>query len=255
MNDALARWGGGFQITGTPYDGSVEKNWGAMAGNAYSAQITGTNSCCNAKPPPLHNWQSDCDPTSNPVCADITVEEAPNSANGGAMYVPGTVGSYMCPWMNWYLQYALGREAELGFAAKPLQLYTGQYPIGMINASGYPILTALYEQPVEKKGGGFLPDWPSVIATLDPTWLNGTRASVNLPMYFAENNASDGRNAYLVPGMAMLVDQNAAGAAAAWSWMQANVYSKVPDFSSDPKWAIVPRTDNNVLPPQPTTMP
>ena len=25
-------------------------------------------------------------------------------------------------------------------------------------------------------------------------------------------------------------------------------YSKVPDFATDPKWAIVPRTDTNVLP-------
>jgi hypothetical protein len=31
--------------------------------------------------------------------------------------------------------------------------------------------------------------------------------------------------------------------------------SKVPDFAKDPKWAIVPRTDNNTLPPQSTTMP
>jgi len=29
-----------------------------------------------------------------------------------------------------------------------------------------------------------------------------------------------------------------------------NVYSKVPDFANDPKWAIVPRTDTNVLPAQ-----
>ena len=73
--------------------------------------------------------------------------------------------------------------------------------------------------------------------------------------YFRGNLAADGRQTWLTPGLAMLVDQNAPGAAAAWNWWKANVYSKVPDFGKDPKWAIVPRTDNNTLPPQPTTMP
>ena len=41
-----------------------------------------------------------------------------------------------------------------------------------------------------------------------------------------------------------------------WEWMLANVYDVIPDWASStggPKWAILPRTDTNVLPAKPTT--
>ena len=94
----------------------------------------------------------------------------------------------------------------------------------------------------------------------DAGWVNGSCVAPccsagGLPAAFRGGLAADGRQTWLTPGLAMLVDQNAPGAAAAWNWWKANVYSKVPDFGKDPKWAIVPRTDNSTLPPQPTTMP
>ena len=247
-NDMLARWEGGFGITGTPYDGSAIKVWGAK----YGVSNTNNGGPVSTHAPTLHNWESTCNPTT-PPCATII-----NNQNEG-QYVPGAVGTYSAPWNQWYLHYALGRVAELGFAAEPLSLWSGQYPIGMINVSGLPILTAQYEMPVEQKGGGFFPTWPAVINALTPGWVNGPCASCStvggLPAAFLSGLAADGRQTWLTPGLAMLVDQDAPGAVAAWNWWKANVYSKVPDFGEDPKWAIVPRTDNNTLPPQPTTMP
>ncbi|HUC71290.1 MAG TPA: hypothetical protein VMS01_08880, partial [Stellaceae bacterium] len=53
------------------------------------------------------------------------------------------------------------------------------------------------------------------------------------------------------------VDHGDAGAATAWGWYRPNVYQMIPQdaLQGDPKWAIVPRTDTNALPPQPTAIP
>jgi hypothetical protein len=172
----------------------------------------------------------------------------------------GANGSYDDPWMMWYVQYALGRLAELGFASQPNQLHTGQYIIGMIG-SPLPILVAQYQIPVEKAGGGWWATWPSLIAgALDPTWVNGSQSGGGLPAYFVNNLSASGRQVWGTPGLAMLVDQNAPAVAAAWSWWKTNVYSKVPvpgaiPFYNDLRWTIVPRTDDNILPAQSTTMP
>jgi hypothetical protein len=158
------------------------------------------------------------------------------------------------------VQYALGRAAELGFASQPNQFHLGKYIIGMIGSS-LPILVAQYEIPVEKVGGGWFASWSDLVANgLDPTWVNGSQAGGGLPAYFTFNLSASGRQVWGTPGLAMLVDQNAPGAAAAWSWWEANVYSKVPvagaqPFYQDPRWTIIPRTDNNTLPAQPTATP
>ncbi|MGA8379650.1 MAG: hypothetical protein WB710_00805, partial [Stellaceae bacterium] len=182
-------------------------------------------------------------------------------------YVAGTVGNITSPWMQWYVQYALGREAELGFAAKPLQVYSGAYPIGMIDNSGTPWAINIYQIPVEKLGGGFLATWPALLATLTPQYLSPTGTPVdpatgqpsglaNGPTAFANDLGVESYPLYLLGGVAMLDDAAAPGAAQAWSWMKANVENGAgPALFAMPKWAIVPRTDTNPLPPQPTATP
>ena len=254
-NDALARWEGGFGITGTPFDGSAAKVWGETYGVSYSSNAGRPLSPVNGKPPPLGNWGSVCDAAATrPLCGFSAAQQTSWGMKVGA------AGSFDDPWMMWYVQYALGRVTELGFAGRANQLHVGQYIIGMIGSSA-PILVAQYQIPVEKAGGGWFASWPDLIANaMDPTYMDGSQARGGLPAYFRNNLAASGRQVWGTPGLAMLVDQNAPGAAAAWSWWKANVYSKVPGphlvpFSSDPRWAILPRTDRNVLPPQPTTMP
>ena len=50
-NDALARWEGGLGVTGTPFDGSAEKVWGATYGNSYSTNSSKPLSPVNSKGP------------------------------------------------------------------------------------------------------------------------------------------------------------------------------------------------------------
>jgi hypothetical protein len=251
-NDMLARWEGGLGITGTAYDGSAIKIWGAKYGNPNSDN----GGPFSRHAPPLHNWESSCNPTGAP-CPVVTSNERCN------VFVTAAVGTYSAPWNQWYLQYALGRIAELGYAAKPLAEWTGQYAIDIINSSGHPDLVALYEMPVEQRGGGFFTTWAAVEGAITSSALtnNPRYASVcgnpagGLAQYFAANLNADGRQVWLTPGVAMLVDQGAPGAAAAWRWWKTAVYVKVPDFSHDPKWAIVPHAGATPLPPQPTAMP
>ena len=141
-NDAPARWGGGLKITGTSFDNSAEKVWGAKYGNSYSTNPVIPLSPVNGQPPVLGNWGSDCDGAATPPLCGYTAAE---QTSWGMKVV--AAGSFDDPWMMWYVQYALGRVAELGFASQALQLYTGHYIIGMIGSSA-PILVAQYHIPL-----------------------------------------------------------------------------------------------------------
>ena len=162
----------------------------------------------------------------------------------------GEAGSFTSPWMQYYVLYALGRVNELGFAGKMLLSYSGKWLTDMIRTSGNPYVSAIYQLPVEKSGGGYFTSWAETLAVFTPEHLKN-----KLPPYFAANLSADGRQVWGTPGLAYLVDSNDAGAAGAWSWWVSNVYSKVRGFDGDPKWAIVPRSDKYHLPTQPTDIP
>jgi hypothetical protein len=273
-NDALARWEGSFGISGTAYDGQAVKLWGAKTGVLNSTN----GGPLSGKLPPLGNWES----AGNPNGKDATIVNNEKSQ----VFRPGAVGTFTAPWNHWYLHYALGRAEELGFAVDPIRKMTDQYVITMINDSGYPDLLAAYELPVEsnctntappysasKPGctappGGFLPSWAAIGAALYPGFLTGAGypASGNsgygaLPQYFrrqlTQTGQADGYPLWAMSGLAMAVDHGDAGAERAWRWFVPNVYRAVTPgaIPADPKWAIVPRTDTNPLPAQPTATP
>jgi hypothetical protein len=192
----------------------------------------------------LHNWESICDPS---LAFTACVQ------NPGFL-LAAVAGSNTDPWMQWYVQYALGRLYELGYPIQALAAWTAPFPIEMINSSGMPTLVAEYGiSPLQRGTLGWFTTWAGLISALNltPTCCGGRGFAI----YFAGNLASDGRQVWLTPGLAMTVDQKQPGAVQAWSWWKANVYSKVRDFANDPKLAIVPRTDTNVLPVQPIAAP
>jgi hypothetical protein len=260
-NDALARWEGSLGITGTGYDGAAVKNWGRSTGDFY----TNNGGPMSGRAPPLGNLES----LGYPNGKDSTITEN----TGGGTFAAG-VGSFTSPWMEWYTQYGFGRAEELGFAADPLRAHIGAYLSGMINQSGYPKLIGMYQMPTEMNcvngssctapPGGFYATWPALVAAIARPFLTGTgwnpagngRAG-DLPRYFAANLNDDGRPIYAMGGLAMMVDHGDPGAAQAWRWFMPNVYRAIPagSLQFDPKWAIVPRTDANTLPPQPTATP
>jgi hypothetical protein len=241
-NDAISRWEGGLGITGTPFDGNAEKVWGAKLGDPWT---TNPHSPVSGQVPPLGNMASVCDPGgSAPLCNYRAATETAWGLKVGAN------GSFDDPWMNFYLEYAVGRTAELGFAMRPIQMQLGKLPIGIV-ASSQPWFLGAYTMGVEKTGGGWWRTWNDLIANgMDPTYV------ANLKTQWA-NGLQGGRQQWVTPGLAMLVDAGAPGAAAAWNWYKTNAYSVTPAayLARDPRWAIVPRTDAIKLPPQPTAIP
>jgi hypothetical protein len=241
-NDAIARWEGGLGITGTPFDGNAEKLWGEKSGDPWT---TNAHSPVSGQPSPLGNMASICDPGGPaPLCSYPAATQTAWGLKVGAN------GALDDPWINFYLEYAVGRAAELGFAIRPIQIAIGKLPIGII-ASSQPWMLGAYTMGAEKLGGGFWSSWndliangmdPIYVARLKPDWAGGLQG---------------GRQSWVTPGLAMLVDAGAPGAAAAWDWYKTNAYSVTPAsyFARDPRWAIVPRTDANVLPSQPTAIP
>jgi hypothetical protein len=239
-NDAIARWEGGFGIGGTVFDGSQVKVWGKTLGNSYSCN-RGPVSC---QPPALHNWESN----GNPLKPETNSTVMYNEKQG--IWRPGIAGSFTSPWMQYYVMYGLGRVNELGFAANALLSYTGKWLTDMIRTSGNPYVSAIYQLPVEKSGGGYFSSWAETLQVFTPEYLNE-----KLPPYFARNLVPDGRQVWGTPGLAYLVDGNATGAVESWGWWKSNIYGKISNLANDPRWAIVPRTDKYQLPPQPTDIP
>jgi Protein of unknown function (DUF3383) len=170
------------------------------------------------------------------------------------------VGLFDAVWTDWYLSYSLGRIEELGFAVDPLRSRQMQYMIGMINDSGHPTLITTYELPIASPTAWFT-DWAGVVSGLTPAFLKGVgwdRANgADLPQYFMANLSDDGRPIWGMAGLAGAVAHGDPGAAQAWRWFLANVYRAIPtsELEGDPKWAIIPRTDANTLPSQPSATP
>jgi Protein of unknown function (DUF3383) len=170
------------------------------------------------------------------------------------------VGLFDAVWTDWYLSYSLSRIEELGFAADPLRSRQIHYMIGMINDSGHPTLITTYELPIASPTAWYT-DWAGVVSGLTPAFLTGVgwdRAhGADLPQYFTANLGDDGRPIWGMAGLADAVAHGDPGAAQAWRWFLENVYRAIPagKLEGDPKWAIVPRTDANALPSQPTATP
>ncbi|MGH7060423.1 MAG: hypothetical protein ACREFH_08565, partial [Stellaceae bacterium] len=225
------------------------KLWGAKYGDYYSSN----NGPFSGQPPALGNWESNGNPTSSPPVADVR-----NNVSGG-IFAPDAVGSWTSPWMQYYAIYGLGRAKEVGFAAEPLLAHTAAWLTGLVNNSGYPELLAAYRMPVEKRGGGFFASWRALVAALQPGWLTGqgwtprTSTATSLDQYFARNLNADGRQAWAIAAAGFLTGEP--GGAQAWAWIERHVYTRITDWASNPgagpKWAVLPRTDRNLLPAMP----
>lgn len=215
IHATLARWEGGFGITGTVYDGTSLKNWGVSKRNFHTLRATnGTNA---GQVPPLKNWQS------------------AEQGDGAPVYNFVIVGGQTPIWMQSYMQGSLGRAVELGFAAEKIRDFSGQFFISMINESNKPWLINDYLMPVIRKisvGGGFFQTWEEVISMIPSSYLASLENKYD--------GTTDGYSHYILQGMAYLVDAEVLGAMEAWKWLRDNVYLKT-NFSTDPRWAIVPR--------------
>ncbi|HEY3910671.1 MAG TPA: hypothetical protein VGM07_12380 [Stellaceae bacterium] len=242
--EEIARWEGCLGVADPVLTGYPEYVWAQETGDPLSSTAFGT-------PPPapaLHNWATNYDA----------------GYVSGGVWNDAAVNAYSETWMQWYVQYALGRAAELGFAAGPLALSSGQYLIGMVNSTGYPMLIGSYVTPTWTTSGQ-ISSWPQFVALFTPQFLTGNGwsgfgSSVQGPIttFFFNQLYSQGYDMYAAAALATLVDDGAPGAAQAETWVGANVYQPLVangSLEADPSWAIVPRTDENTLPPRPTSPP
>jgi hypothetical protein len=238
MNDLLANWEGHLKITGTVFDSTPLKKWSLPLGDPESSAV-------GHAIPPDHMVQDFYTP------AQVRILEQKG------WYVPGVVKGVGDPWMGSYVAYGLGRAVELGFAAKPLQAYVGKFFLDVIAIA--PVLLDTYELPTEGVDGTLYSSISQIIAVaLEPAYVTGVGfvdvpGAHSAPEDFQSGNVPGGRHTWLQPGIAMMVDQGLTS----WNWWRDNVYSKVSRYgwSTNLGWNIVPRTDTNILPTQPTATP
>ena len=244
-NDFIAKWEGGLGITGTAFDTTTEKEWIVTTSYPYLFTL-GANPNAGAIPP-LGNLTASC-PTPSPPNALLCSYSSDTQTGFGLL--AGANGSFDDPWMNSYMHYALGRAVELGFPMQQIMAHYLAYSIAVAN-SAHPEFLGAYTMGVQNPAGTFWPDLPSVFAAADPTYFASLAANFagSICCEYAE---------WAGMGLAMAKDQGVPGAAAAWAWYYTNGYSlpgSISNHNVDPRWAIVPRTDSNVLPPQSTATP
>ncbi len=246
INDALGQWEGALGVTGTAFDGTAIKTWQAALGNTASPLVAGDPS--HGTQPPLGNVSGLCNATQTGAgrCSGYISTWEGGTAPGtpGRYFIPNTVGNISEGFMEWYFRYAIGRVAELGFAAEPIQARAAPWLIGMINNSGYPCLLKQYVNATEAYSpGGFFPNWTAMTATFEPYYR-----TIGCQKAFVGDLGSEGYPLYALSALSYETGER--GGAQAWSWMMANVHAPAlaQGLARNPKWDIVPRTDHNALP-------
>ncbi len=182
----IAAWEGAMGVSDPALSGTAEYQWAQGYGDPESQTNFG-------HPPPapaLGQWAA-----SLPNVSPNNFEAQLASTNGTA---------YTANYMNWYVAYAVGRAAELGFAAKPLALYSGAYLTGLINGPD-PTLIAAYTLPTMLTTGQ-ITSFPALIASLATPWLTGvnyTGGSTQgpLPQQFRASLYAQGYNAYALAAL------------------------------------------------------
>ena len=229
-NEALARWEGGFNVTNGAYYGTGMWNWGRQMGvvNIPAPVLAGTI-------PTLHTWETMC-PAVDGSCAEVHVATKWNQT---------LAASTMSPWMHYYLIYGLSRAKELGFAAGPIFSYAAQFLTGIVNDSPDPRMSNQYRIANVLIPGVWIQTWEQVYNAFTADY----RAN-DIPALFRQGQQGGG-NTYLAAACAAAaLSYGEPGGAQAWAWAKVNAYPYVTGGSlgPDPRWPIIPRTDNNMLP-------
>jgi hypothetical protein len=215
--DALAKWEGQRNITGTSLQGTPTWNWAHTTG--MQRWVYGNT---NIGVPPLHNWES------------------PNAGLVDDRFNDKTkVGAATSQWMENWVIYALGRAKELGYPSGALLTWNASHLTGQFNDPAYdPYLSAAYRTPtVDLSTGTWYTSWAGVRTGFLPIFW----AQYTPQQWFATfvGDTDQGYPETTIPAAAMAA--NEPGGAAAWSWVATTTLSN-PNITNDPKWAIVPRS-------------
>lgn len=180
------------------------------------------------------------------ACPSATISDALLLTQGGGNWIYAPVPeSAISQFSSDYLLYVLGRGQELGFKTDNLVAWLGQFFIGLVNDSNSnPFLSFVGRMPtVDVRTGSsfttygelkqaFETEWQNLSSGWEPNW--GPGINYNSPPIAYPALA---RTAY-----SMIYSQP--GGATAWKFFAGNVDSDVADFSTNPVWALLPRTSS-----------
>ena len=222
--DAIAKWEGMLQITGTAFSGTAITVYQETYGEYYAG---GVSPGAGILAPPLGHWEANGDQRA----VEMDVSQG--------TFKSGFATSFTSTWMQHHAMEGLAVGLDQGFPVEALLLHTGKWYITGILSSGNPKLAnGAYHMPASGPGGGYFTTWAQAIDVYTDNYKNNI-----FPGYWRQNSVVDDRQVAASPAMAALVNPGAPGAAAAWTWYDTNVYApaKAGWFSTVPGYAIRPR--------------
>jgi hypothetical protein len=150
------------------------------------------------------------------------------------------------PWMENFITIALGRARELGFDTSALLEWQSKRMIGLVLDTGLPHVAGMYTTPtVSAITGKNFTTWAEVAGAVLPAYIQdqtvGPYTGLIPGFRYWVNDSRDGlQHGYpQIAAAAASYFYNLPRGAQAYSFFQKE-FSGV-DFSSNPKWAIVPR--------------
>jgi hypothetical protein len=214
--DALANWEGSSGITGTAFQGTPMWTW------------------ANTRGLPRYG-------PSVPATRFIRAGDGFNEKNFIASTT--TVKSVEAPWMVNFLIYSLGRARELGYPADPMLMWMSGWLFGQTLDPAYdPYLIATYVMPVTDQDSVFFNDWATVKGRFSDPFISDGRTYTHEAWFNSNLGLDHGYG--LIAATAASMAARHPGGQDAWNWFKSHAYDKVA-FSSNPKWAILPREINS----------
>ena len=218
VEDTVTRFEGTRGIVRDGNSSRPDWQWAKSKGDCSAGRVAGNN--------PLRFWQEG------------------NAAYGSN----GSVSRYEATWQYSFLMYSLNRAYELGLPAIGLRAWFAPFFIGAAthgNLTGYHL--ADYTIPVvDVQTGTFYPSWESVHAEYsnyagNKAWTPNSSANSN-----SVNSLDQGYGTVALTALAATA--GLPGSTAAWEGFAAPHYA-VWGWSTDPKWAILPRDAKAMAPP------
>jgi hypothetical protein len=214
--DAIEIWEGERNITTTPYNGSANWNWGRS--------ITPSEH-------PLRYWQH----------GNGNFIQNPNGTANGDVD-PSRASAGLSTWEQNFLALALIRGLELGFATGALIAWLSYNIQGQQENLTWNI--ASNRSPTRDPSGNFFTTWADVLACYDVTWA--ANEGIDYDALFLAK-VSDLNHGYTNIARAAARAMNVESA-----WMATN---GLPDYTTNPKWAIKLRLIAPPPPPDPPPPP
>ncbi len=180
--------------------------------------------------------------------AELVSSVAANLSNAGSLYANnasanklGVIASYdgyqlFAPWMDHFYTWTMGYLVDLGFNANAMRAWKAQFPVGIMQTSGYCYLHATAYHLIT--GTSNTVWWPD-FATLYLQNFGVLTACAPGGTMDGYPDQPDGYPANLRPALAVAVDSGITGASAAWDLFMTS--TPQPNFADYANWAVVPR--------------